>query len=182
MVPMVEFSTGTSWASVAKGYAALSYPRIRTDQVQSILPSVQGNSRMATIQMLVQRLHNEVRYTGVEFDKAQIVPQQPALVLKRHYGDCKDKATLLNCMMHAFHFSGGVTATVLTDNMKTVVLDRIERQPRFHPKMLDFASYYGFVPRVCHPYRPETKSKIESTIRYIKSSFWRGFSSTRWRS
>ena len=42
--------------------------------------------------------------------------------------------------------------------------------------MLDFASYYGFVPRVCHPYRPQTKGKIESTIRYIKGSFWPGLS------
>ena len=86
----------------------------------------------------------------------------------------QDVETLLNSMVHAFHFFGGVTATVLTDNMKTVVLDRVDGQPRFHPKMLDFASYYGFVPRVCHPYRPETKGKIESTIRYIKSSFWPG--------
>jgi transposase len=86
----------------------------------------------------------------------------------------QDMETLLNCMVHAFHFFGGVTATVLTDNMKTVVVDRIDGQPCFHPKMLDFASYYGFVPRVCHPYRPQTKGKIESTIRYIKSSFWPG--------
>jgi hypothetical protein len=35
--------------------------------------------------------------------------------------------------------------------MKKVVLDRVEGQPRFHAKMLDFASYYGFVPRVCRP-------------------------------
>jgi transposase len=86
----------------------------------------------------------------------------------------QDIETLLNCMIHGFRFFGGVTATVLTDNMKTWVVDRIEGQPRFHLKMLDFASYYGFVPRVCHPYRPETKGKIESTIRYIKSSFWPG--------
>ena len=86
----------------------------------------------------------------------------------------QDVETLLNCMVHAFHFFGGVTATVLTDNMKTVVVDRIDGHPRFHAKMLDFASYYGFVPRVCHPYRPQTKGKIESTIRYIKSSFWPG--------
>jgi hypothetical protein len=77
-------------------------------------------------------------------------------------------------MVHAFHFFGGVTGTVLTDNMKTVVVERIDGQPRFHPRFLDFASYYGFVPRVCHPYRPQTKGKIESTIRYIKSSFWPG--------
>lgn len=86
----------------------------------------------------------------------------------------QDAETLLNCMMHAFRFFGGVTQTVLTDNMKTVVLDRVDGQPRFHAKMLDFASYYGFVPRVCHPYRPQTKGKIESTIRYIKSGFWPG--------
>jgi transposase len=88
----------------------------------------------------------------------------------------QDEETLLNCMVHAFAYFGGVTVTVLTDNMKTVVVDRIDGQPRFHPKMLDFASYYGFVPRTCHPYRPQTKGKIESTIRYIKSSFWPGLS------
>ena len=31
--------------------------------------------------------------------------------------------------------------------MKTVVLDRVDGQPRFHTKLLDFASYYSFVPR-----------------------------------
>jgi transposase len=88
----------------------------------------------------------------------------------------QDAETLLNCMMHAMTFFGGIPATVLSDNMKTVILDRIDGQPRFHPKMLDFASYYGFLPRVCHPYRPQTKGKIESTIRYIKGSFWPGLS------
>jgi hypothetical protein len=77
-------------------------------------------------------------------------------------------------MVHAFEFFGGVTQTVLTDNMKTVVVDRVDGQPRFHAKMLDFAGYYGFVPRVCRPYRPETKGKIESTIRFIKGNFWPG--------
>jgi hypothetical protein len=69
-------------------------------------------------------------------------------------------------------FFGGVTATVLTDNMKTVVLNRADGQPRFHPKMLDFADYY-FVSRVCHPYRHRPRA-IESTIRYIKDNFWPG--------
>jgi transposase len=84
----------------------------------------------------------------------------------------QDAKTLLNCMVHAFEFSGGVTRTVLTDNMKTVVVDRIDEPPLYHAKMLDFAGYYGFVPRVFRPYRPETKGKIESTIRFIKGNFW----------
>ena len=46
----------------------------------------------------------------------------------------QDAETLLNCMVHAFHFFGGVTATVLTDNMKTVVVDRIDGSPRLPPE------------------------------------------------
>lgn len=86
----------------------------------------------------------------------------------------QDTETLLNCLVHAFHYFGGVSATVLTDNMKSVVVERIEGQPQWNPRFLDFAAYYGFVPRVCHPYRPETKGKIESTVRYVRSSFWPG--------
>lgn len=86
----------------------------------------------------------------------------------------QDSETLLNCLVHAFRYFGGMTATVLTDNMKTVVVERVEGQPQWNPRFLDFAAYYGFVPRVCHPYRPETKGKVEATIRYLRSSFWPG--------
>ncbi len=88
----------------------------------------------------------------------------------------QDAETLLNYMVHALTFFGGVPQTVLTDNMKTVILDRVDGQPRFHAKLLDFAGYHSFVPRVCHPYRPRTKGKIEAAIRYIRSSFWPGTS------
>jgi hypothetical protein len=84
----------------------------------------------------------------------------------------QDIETLLNCLEQAFRHFDGVTSTVLTDNMKTVVTERVEGQPRFHPRFLDFASYYGFIPRVCHPYRPETKGKVESSIRFVRCSFW----------
>lgn len=86
----------------------------------------------------------------------------------------QDSETLLNCLVHAFRYFHGVTATLLTDNMKTVVVERVEGQPQWNPRFLDFAAYYGFVPRVCHPYRPETKGKVESTIRYLRTSFWPG--------
>jgi tetratricopeptide (TPR) repeat protein len=100
-IPAVEFSTGASWADVAHQYAILSDPQIVTDQVKSLLPSSPPASRMATIQQLVQRLHKEVRYTGIEFNEAQLIPRQPVEVLKRHYGDCKDKATMLVSMLRA---------------------------------------------------------------------------------
>jgi transposase len=86
----------------------------------------------------------------------------------------QDLETLLTCLVHAFHYLGGVTEVILTDNLKTVVLDRAGEQVRWHPKFLDFASYYGFLPRVCHPYRPETKGKVERTIGFVRGNFWPG--------
>lgn len=100
-LPLVEFSTAPSWAEMAHAYAGISEPRIVTDEVQSLLPSPLPSTRMATIQLLVERLHKEVRYTGVEFNESQFTPQLPSEVLKRHYGDCKDKATLLVTMLRA---------------------------------------------------------------------------------
>ena len=81
---------------------------------------------------------------------------------------------LLECMVHAFGYLGGVTECVLTDRMKTVLLDQKGGELHFQKKFLDFAAYYGFVPRVCRPYRPETKGKIESTMGFVKKNFWPG--------
>jgi transposase len=86
----------------------------------------------------------------------------------------QDLETLLSCMVHAFHYVGGVTEVALTDNMKTVVLENQDGQVRWNARFLDFASYYGFVPRACHPYRPVTKGKIERTIGFVRQSFWPG--------
>ena len=68
--------------------------------------------------------------------------------------------------LNAFSFYGGFTDTILYDNMKQVVIDRKIKasEPRFNPKFMDFAEYYGIVIRLCYPYRPETKGKIENTI------------------
>jgi transposase len=81
---------------------------------------------------------------------------------------------LLASMVHGFRYFGGVTESVLTDRMKTVLLDQKGGELHFHQKFLQFAAYYGFVPRVCRPYRPETKGKIESTVRFVKQNFWPG--------
>jgi tetratricopeptide (TPR) repeat protein/transglutaminase-like putative cysteine protease len=99
--PMLEFSTARSWQELAQAYAEIAEPRIVIDEVQAVLPAAMPATRLETIQMLVERLHKEVRYTGVEFNESQFTPQMPAEVLKRHYGDCKDKATLLVTMLRA---------------------------------------------------------------------------------
>jgi transposase len=75
----------------------------------------------------------------------------------------------------AFLAFGGVPREVLYDNMRTVVLerDRYGRgQHRFHPGFLDFAGHCGFRPRLCQPYRAQSKGKVERFIRYLRGSFW----------
>lgn len=99
--PMIEFSTGKSWAAVAAAYRQLSDGQIDPAKVKSLLPSGSQADRMATIQLIVSRLHKEVRYTGIEFGEAALQPQTATEVLKRHYGDCKDKAAMLVAMLRA---------------------------------------------------------------------------------
>ena len=36
------------------------------------------------------------------------------------------------------------------------------------------AEYYSIVIRLCYPYRPQTKGKIENTIKYLKYNFFNG--------
>jgi transposase len=70
----------------------------------------------------------------------------------------------------AFRYFGGVTAEVLVDNAKVLVLhhDAATREVRFNSRFLAFASYWGFRPRACAPYRARTKGKDERGVGYVK--------------
>jgi transposase len=83
--------------------------------------------------------------------------------------------TLLSCHEHAFLAFGGVPREVLYDNMRTVVQERDRYghgQHRFHAGFLDFARHCGFRPRLCRPYRAQSKGKVERFIRYMRGNFW----------
>jgi transposase len=41
----------------------------------------------------------------------------------------------------------------------------------WHPVFLDFARYWGFTPRLCRPYRAQTKGKVESGVKYLRRNF-----------
>jgi transposase len=81
-----------------------------------------------------------------------------------------DLAALINCHQQAFASFGGVPKEILYDNMKQVRLSL----DKWNPQFLDFAQYYGFVPRTCRPYRPRTKGKVERAIYYLKDNFLAG--------
>ncbi|EFB5181644.1 TPA: transposase, partial [Escherichia coli] len=75
----------------------------------------------------------------------------------------------------AFRFFGGVPREVLYDNMKTVVLQRDAYQTgqhRFHPSLWQFGKEMGFSPRLCRPFRAQTKGKVERMVQYTRNSFY----------
>jgi len=49
--------------------------------------------------------------------------------------------------------------------MRTVVLGTRAGRPRLNPTFAAFASHWGFTPRLCQPYRAQTKGKVESGVK-----------------
>ena len=83
-------------------------------------------------------------------------------------------ATLIDAHERFFDAIEGVPQTILFDNMKTVLIDRNAYGPgqhRFHAGFREFAKHHGFSPRMCAPYRAQTKGKVERFIQYLKHSF-----------
>jgi tetratricopeptide (TPR) repeat protein len=88
----VKFSTGESWNAVARRYGEIVDGQLGSAGRVAPRPPA---DRDETIRQVLARLQREIRYTGVEFSEASIVPRTPAETAKRGYGDCKDKAALL---------------------------------------------------------------------------------------
>lgn len=83
--------------------------------------------------------------------------------------------TLLKCHENAFDYFGGVPQEILYDNMKTVIVERDcygEGKHRLQAGFWDFSKHYGFIPKVCRPYRAQTKGKVERFIHFLRYSFY----------
>jgi transposase len=90
------------------------------------------------------------------------------------YTTSQDMATFLACHQRALQYIGGCPREIVYDNAKTVVLDRVGTVVRFHPELLRFAAGYGFKPRACWVNDPESKGKVESTVKYVRRDFFYG--------
>ncbi len=71
----------------------------------------------------------------------------------------------------AFAHFGGRCEFLLYDRMRTVVLGTSQGRPRLNTTFANFAAHWGFTPRLCQPYRAQTKGKVESGVKYVKRNF-----------
>jgi len=99
--PAVEFSSGASWQAVAGAYRDMTESRIRNDDARPLIAGLTRTDKLEFVAKVVERLHHEVRYTGVEFGTARLIPEYPSETLRRRFGDCKDKSTLLVAALRA---------------------------------------------------------------------------------
>jgi transglutaminase-like putative cysteine protease/predicted Zn-dependent protease len=101
--PSIDLSTTGEWRNVAEQYAAIVDGRIAQADVRALVEGlVRGKeARLDRIKSILDFINGDVRYTGVEFGEAAIVPRTPTETLNSKYGDCKDKATLLVAMLRA---------------------------------------------------------------------------------
>jgi hypothetical protein len=85
-----------------------------------------------------------------------------------------DAASLIRCLAEALASFGGLPRAVLTDRMKTVLLEMESGAPHWHPRFQELVSALGITPRVCKPYTPQTKGKVERSVGLVKHDFWPG--------
>jgi hypothetical protein len=82
--------------------------------------------------------------------------------------------SFLRCLENAFRYFGGVTATVVIDNLKAGVLQADWYDPELNPKLEEFARHYGTVILPTKPAMPRHKGKIESGVKYAQNNAVKG--------
>ncbi|UCN00153.1 IS21 family transposase [Sulfurimonas sp. SWIR-19] len=120
----------------------------------------------------------QMQVDWVEFPKEKLSAFVATMGYSRasyvEYVDNEKIETLLACHMNAFRYFGGVPLECLYDNMRTVIIKRNvygRGKHKLNPLFEDFAKHCGFTIRVCRPYRPKTKGKVERFNHYFRYSF-----------
>lgn len=77
-------------------------------------------------------------------------------------------------ILHAFKYMG-IPKTILTDNMKSVVTKKnCEGRPIWNHDYEIFMKTVRFETKLCKPYHPFTKGKVESLVQFVKGNLLAG--------
>lgn len=81
--------------------------------------------------------------------------------------------TLIGCHLRAMKYFGGITETILYDNMKTVVTGADKKgEVIWNERFARFVKHHRFILNRCRPYRPRAKGKVENGLKYVKQNLW----------
>jgi transposase len=80
----------------------------------------------------------------------------------------------IRCLENAFRYFGGVTQSVVIDNLKAAVRYADWFDPELNPKLEEFCRHYGTVVLPCKPKMPRHKGKVESGVNYGQENAVKG--------
>jgi len=86
----------------------------------------------------------------------------------------QDTETFLRCLENAIRHFGGAPQTLVIDNLKAAIPKADWYDPEVHPKLRDFAEYYGVAILPTKPYHPHHKGKVERGVAYVKDNALKG--------
>jgi transposase len=82
--------------------------------------------------------------------------------------------SFIRCLENAFRHFGGVTATVVIDNLKAGVIQADWFDPEINPKLEEFARHYATVILPTKPAMPRHKGKVEAGVKYAQNNAVKG--------
>jgi transposase len=82
--------------------------------------------------------------------------------------------SFIRCLENAFRHFGGVSATVVIDNLKAGVIQADWFDPQLNPKIEEFARHYGTVILPTKPATPRHKGKVEAAVKYGQNNALKG--------
>ena len=103
-------NSGTTryWGSLDNLYSWMdqklgSVNKTISPEVRQITDSITGKFSNSTdkVRAIYKWIQNNIKYIAIEDNENGLIPREASLVLKRRYGDCKDKTSLLTTMLRA---------------------------------------------------------------------------------
>jgi tetratricopeptide (TPR) repeat protein/transglutaminase-like putative cysteine protease len=107
-IPSVAWTTFHSWAEVGEWYRGLAAPQATpNDALRAKADELTKDAKTPEDQVraLYRFVSTGTRYVGIDFGVGRYQPHTAAEVFANQYGDCKDKDTLLEALLHAKGFS-----------------------------------------------------------------------------
>lgn len=75
----------------------------------------------------------------------------------------------LNCHAHTYTYLGGVTRLLIPDNLKTGIVKNTRYETIINRSYQELAEYYGTAIVPCRVNRPQDKSLVEGSVKYVST-------------
>jgi tetratricopeptide (TPR) repeat protein len=121
--PDIQLSSFQSWEEVGRWYEGLQRERIfaaKDVREKAAELTLGASDNAAKLRAIYKYVSTEFRYIGVAFGIGRYQPHSASEILSNHYGDCKDKHTLMASLLAA----AGIPAyPALINSSRVVDLD-----------------------------------------------------------